>query len=529
MGRPESTYGLGPDLLAQSDVRKNSNTVMSILAPGCKVCILVPRTLVKAVKEILERQKKLDKGMKIVSIRDQAELNEYFTESTFRFRESLRVVPTSHIINTISVENAAELLDSLKRDLAQGLGLEALLTDISFAAQLSTPSPSAEAFTAAEKGLLAQSVQQWLVYLPIELRSTLPLSIPKLISLGSWTYTTYPPLVLLPASSFQSDPWPPLLAGSLAPHVPALYDLICAKLQVTHIAVNAPIPLFGKAEGCMENTLRSPVALTPLHGSFGTLEAPSAAAFREAFWVSTRQYGIYQTWAPLYTMFSRGNISEKARILGMPEMKEEVLGCPPDRCSAVDMYAGVGYFAFYYAKAGIRTVLCWEVNAWSVEGLRRGARKNGLSVGVNDADEGEFKGKNLESLVVFQEDNRKALGRIESMRSHIAPIRHVNCGFLPTSAKSWPIAVNVLDPIQGGWVHAHENIAITDVERRTAEIIETFHTLANKSDAGLQRSVKCHHVEHVKSYAPGVMHCVLDIHICPTPPTLTPAMQVRAS
>ena len=505
----------------------NSSTAMSV------ICILVPYRHVKVVKEKLELHKKLDKSMKIVSICNQADSENYFIESTFRFRESLRVVPTSHVVNTRNVENVAELLYISRADLARDLGLEALLSDISFAAQLlPTATPSSTPSTAAEtspRGLLAQSVQQWLLQLPAELRFTLPLSIPKLTSLGSWTYTVYPPLVLLPASSFRSEPWPSLLAGSLAPHIPALYALICAKLQVTHIAVNAPIPLLGKPGGCTENTLRAPVAFTPLHGLFGTLDAPSAAAFAAAFWVSTRQHGVYQTWAPLYTMFSRGNISEKARILGLPELKEEVLGCPPDECSAVDLYAGIGYFAFYYAKARIRTVLCWEINAWSVEGLRRGAKKNGWTVRVDGADKGDDEGNNLSSLIVFQEDNQKALGRIEATRSHIAPIRHVNCGFLPTSAKSWSIAVNALDPIRGGWVHAHENIAITDVAHRTAEIVKTFQRLAKQTNAGRRYSVKCQHVEHVKSYAPGVMHCVLDIHIYPTPPTFTPAMKVTTS
>jgi tRNA wybutosine-synthesizing protein 2 len=27
--------------------------------------------------------------------------------------------------------------------------------------------------------------------------------------------------------------------------------------------------------------------------------------------------------------------------------------------------------------------------------------------------------------------------------------------------------------------------------------------------------IDCHHVEHVKTYAPGVMHCVFDIQVAP--------------
>ena len=223
-------------------------------------------------------------------------------------------------------------------------------------------------------------------------------------------------------------------------------------------------------------------------------------------------------------MFSRGNIVEKARLLRLPALRAERLGCAPEACSAVDLYAGIGYFAFCYAKMGVGRVLCWEINPWSVEGLRRGVGLNGKErgkrgwgvrvVGGEEVLEEGWEG-GQEKVLVFQGDNQHAGARVEGMRSRIPPVRHVNCGFLPSSAPSWPVAVRVLDPTIGGWVHAHENIAVGDIESRKADIVARFDALANPDAANPQCIVCCEHLERVKSYAPGVIHCVLDIHITP--------------
>lgn len=206
-----------------------------------------------------------------------------------------------------------------------------------------------------------------------------------------------------------------------------------------------------------------------------------------------------------------------------------------ERISAVDLYAGVGYFAFCYAarKEVVDKVFCWEISRWSVEGLRRGAVCNGWGVRVfedgeqNDDENGdESKGKDEDRLVVFQENNQQAAARIEAMRNRIPPVRQVNCGFLPSSRDSWETAVQVLDPIQGGWIHAHENIAIGAFERRRMDIVKVFRDLVERhhhhgrqdEDERLQWQVECVHFEQVKTYAPGIYHCVLDILISRFPP-----------
>jgi tRNA wybutosine-synthesizing protein 2 len=75
----------------------------------------------------------------------------------------------------------------------------------------------------------------------------------------------------------------------------------------------------------------------------------------------------------------------------------------------------------------------------------------------------------------------------------------------------------VLDPA-GGWIHAHENVAKKDIEDRKEKIVKTFKELIKtiSNQKLVERwSVDCEHVELVKSYAPGVMHCVFDMAIFP--------------
>ena len=99
------------------------------------------------------------------------------------------------------------------------------------------------------------------------------------------------------------------------------------------------------------------------------------------------------------------------------------------------------------------------------------------------------------------------------------PVRHVNLGLLPTSKLSWKSAVRILYTERGGWIHAHENVGIKDIESRTKEVEVEFQTLLDEWDEGpdvamkSERKVTVEHVERVKMYAPGVVHCVFDIAV----------------
>ncbi|MCJ1472460.1 hypothetical protein MMC13_001108 [Lambiella insularis] len=506
---------------------------MSSPSQTFRLCIVAPRLLIKSVKTVLENHKTLDKTSKLHFLclqpspehhHREADLNNYATPPDYTLKEDSCIIPTTDTLQVSVPETAQEALAAYlttPAGTAANRVLQAFTPPLRFIICLRKPALSQPLETPlpSERTELAEAVHQWLATLPPDLLATLPTPLAPLLLHSLSRHNIYPPLLLLPASTFTSSPWPALLSGPLALHLPSLYASLASALHITHIALNAPIPLHAPT-ATSPNRLRAPLSLTPLHGAFGPPEPASPAAFARALWVSARQHGVHQRWAPLHSMFSRGNIAEKARLLALPTLRAEALGGPPAESSAVDLYAGIGYFAFFYVKAGVGKVLCWEMNPWSVEGLRRGVLANGSArrrwgvrvvEGAREQVEGAREGE--ERVVVFQEDNRMAVGRVQEWRGRIPPVRHVNCGYLPTSAPSWPIAVAVLDPERGGWIHAHENMAVADIAARRTEIEDVFTALANPDAAVPSRIVQCQHLERVKSYAPGIMHCVLDIYI----------------
>ena len=334
-------------------------------------------------------------------------------------------------------------------------------------------------------------------------------------------YTVYGCMLLLSPNAFQTPSWQAYQRSNPGPDFERLYKLICHHLKVSHIAINKPIPVLQQDQS-NENVVRSPDNFVPLYGDFGPDSAtsrPAAGDFDAAFWVTAKQNGIFQTWAPRWTMFSRGNIGEKARLLSLPSVKEAVeQGCLDGRgCTAIDLYAGIGYFAFSYLKAGVEKVLCWDLNAWSIEGLKRGATANKWSVVTLSCDGivEDLVGSNARVLV-FNESNVVAADRISAIGSRIPPVRHVNCGLLPTSRGSWQMAVEVLDHDLGGWVHVHENFAVEEIEQKAEEVRLSFQEMALWN--AMTGTVKIECVNRLKSYAPGVMHCVIDVYIPPSIP-----------
>ena len=368
---------------------------------------------------------------------------------------------------------------------------------------------------------LENLIKDWVKTLPIE---DLDLKAANTLRCSTFKYRLFDASILLPSEARCY-----LDNLSCYPQIHALYEEISKAFKRPRIAVSARIPAFQSRETCSSavdrpilagNIKRLPLDITPLYGDFGDLISgePAEGDLADAYWERTCQNGIWQVWAPLYTMFSSGNLSEKKRVLELESFKTQ-----QGDCTAVDLYAGIGYFAFSYAKAGASKVLCWEINAWSVEGMRRGAEANGWQCKVvpdssqphpNDL-EGDVK------LIAFYESNEKAMKRVNAIRSSIPPVRHVNCGFLPSSYASWKVAVGVLDVDQGGWVHVHENVHDIVLTQRIEEILKMFRWLVQGLHASLPTryslpKVSCEHCSRVKSYAPRMRHWVFDILIGPS-------------
>ncbi|KLJ06959.1 hypothetical protein EMPG_17567 [Blastomyces silverae] len=410
-------------------------------------------------------------------------------------------------------------------------------------------------------------------------------------------FTIYPPLLLLPSNAFSSPPeWAALYNTLSSIQRQQLYACIAASFAskgITHIAMNAPIAptMTATAATGVENRIRSPSGLVPLYGDFGEgsnddgddgsgdgddvggecedveeKEAyPTEAALQSALWVRTVQNrGIVQVWAPLHSMFSRGNVVEKARILGIESRfagldddgddghigdgqgeveGTRLLGQRVGDIAVVDMYAGIGYFVFSYLKRGVGRVWGWEINGWSIEGLCRGCKDNGWGVKVVKVDKktGEIEGgidglvrglREEDRVVVFHGDNKFAADVLRALKEELQQrkmwkrIRHVNLGLLPTSKPAWDGAVKVLDMGAGGWIHVHENVDVKDIRMMEEDIVTEINSLLRSSRGSGQLpssshpfipAAKCIHVERVKTYAPGVMHCVFDVYIPPSP------------
>ena len=346
----------------------------------------------------------------------------------------------------------------------------------------------------------------------------------ELLSTAPKRFTIYEPMALLPAGSFTQPPWTTLLPTLDRDACSSLWSLIQGQLSrnagstLTHLAVTEGIPLHREGEDA-ENVLRSPSGLRMLYGDFGPPQTEGDEAgsqdFERALWVSTKQNGIVQTWAPRWTMFSRGNVKEKARLLGF-RASSSGSSNNDGKPWAVDLYAGIGYFVFSYAALGLR-VLCWEINPWSVEGLRRGARANRWSVKVVKGDELAQPMEEImaggEQIIVFLEDNQRALGRVRELQSSLGlarDIEHVNCGFLPTSEPTWRMAWDMTAPSTESWLHLHENVGVDDLESRRQSLQSRLEDWATAD--GDARIPRVTHVEQVKTFAPGVWHCVFDVH-----------------
>lgn len=515
-----------------------------------QILLAVPKPLVKAVKDALQAHGKLDKQEKIKSITDTSYRSH--DQGSTEAHAGIYLIPTTTTTTTnVNIESTAAKAEAVKESLLELISLPQhaeLITLIFRPVQ----TPTIISIKPKTPSLLASALKTWLLSIPPPLLS--PAEVCALLSFSLWPYTVYPPLLLLPPYPFNSPLWLDLTTTTLKPHLPALYTLLCTTFKITHIALNAPIPALSSSTFLSPslhsppttsdrgretpNILRSPHFLQPLHNNFGPAHPPShtptATDFHAEFWCTARQNGIFQTWAPRYTMFSRGNISEKARLLELKTLTAAGLcGKLPGEISVVDLYAGVGYFAFCYAKKGVGKVLCWDINPWSVEGLRRGAEANRWGVKVIQEKVTEESGevgnyadckvddREQEKLVVYCESNQHATRRIAALRGSIPPVRHVNCGFLPTSQDSWEIAVQILDHAEGGWIHVHENIESRAFETRTNEIVQIFTALADKKH-GLEElcSVECGHFNQVKNYSPCVVHCVLDISISPLATTM---------
>lgn len=161
-------------------------------------------------------------------------------------------------------------------------------------------------------------------------------------------YTIYPPMVLFNNStvrSFNHPVWQEAFQKKYVDPNEFYSKLLCFLSPrnphdntnshfkgrlLTHLAINNPI--------IEADILRRPFNIQPLHGELidkdvpnvdnDTLwENPSQEQLGSSIWCQVIQNGITQIWSPVFTMFSRGNIKEKKRILAtFPDISQQRCG-----------------------------------------------------------------------------------------------------------------------------------------------------------------------------------------------------------
>ncbi|KAF8941026.1 tRNA methyltransferase tyw3 [Dissophora ornata] len=390
--------------------------------------------------------------------------------------------------------------------------------------------------------------------------------LPQLIAAIPQKWEHYSDFTLLPPTAFLIAPWPAVLKRLQASdqaqegresekNVMAQWEqLIQEALQSGHIARKAIIPV--------QDVLRRP-KIRPLTGDWklhnryktwieddlnllehqdvetagdkhsNSLDTedtlPTKENFSQAYWAETCQNHVWYNWAPMFTMFSAGNITEKERVAkSRPifDAKGKVV---------VDLYAGIGYFSLVYlVHAGAKAVHACEWNPWSVQGLLQGADKNeilwkvyrGKAIDSSDKSSREEqpfeqkdmlvqprtlgkKTKDYGQLIVYPGDNAQWIGFFEN-QAH-----HVNLGLIPSAEPGWVLGVRALCPKEGGYLHVHHNIRVGEEQTFKSYLLQSLQDLFAKWKQGEPWSIHIQHMENVKSFAPMVFHYVVDVECRP--------------
>jgi tRNA wybutosine-synthesizing protein 2 len=86
----------------------------------------------------------------------------------------------------------------------------------------------------------------------------------------------------------------------------------------------------------------------------------------------------------------------------------------------------------------------------------------------------------------------------------------------------------MIDLQLGGWIHVHENVDVQRIDAKKQEIIAEIGRLrALTFLSDVQQPIECRHIEHVKTYAPGIMHCVFDIKLPPSGDAPSTRLELR--
>ncbi len=191
-------------------------------------------------------------------------------------------------------------------------------------------------------------------------------------------------------------------------------------------------------------------------------------------WVSHKENFVEYEFDATAVMFSSGNVTERRRMGQINSSKETI----------VDAYCGIGYYTLpFLVTGGAKHVHACEINPDSISALEKGLARNNVT----------------EKCTIHQGDNRISMNKLRGIADRVI------LGLIPSSMKTWGLAINCLKP-SGGMIHVHMNVHENEIEDWVKKTTEWFTTVSGKAATAT-------HLEKVKWYCPHIRHVVLDIEI----------------
>ena len=261
-------------------------------------------------------------------------------------------------------------------------------------------------------------------------------------------------LAIIPNDSLNSLEWHRILSNN-EPLTEKIWEIIAECINVSRIARQAEIA---------DDKIRSS-QVKMIKGDSGEVEFVDNGV---KFWLDVTK-----------VMFSSGNVTERHRI-GEINMDGEIV---------IDAFAGIGYYTLpMLVRSNAKHVYACEMNPNSIMALNRGAELNQV----------------LDRLTIVEGDNQETLQSLTGIADRL------HLGILPSSQKTWKLAINCLKTT-GGIIHIHMNVKESEIEDFSDQCIAELNKYAvNK--CGFE-NVSLQHVEKVKWYAPHIRHIVLDVAI----------------
>ena len=189
-------------------------------------------------------------------------------------------------------------------------------------------------------------------------------------------------------------------------------------------------------------------------------------------------------------MFSSGNTTERQRAGTLVDGKSEVI---------VDLFAGIGYFTLpFLVKGGALKVIACDWNADAHQALQTSLEKNKVAdrwVGVSNPAYYAAAALSVHGKLRLTAATTVSCFLLHRCEQRLGDCREVapagvadrvNLGLIPTSEFAWETAIKCLKPLQGGWLHIHENVHEKQEEEWKQYVISKLHTVHVAGNASVR-------------------------------------------